>query len=228
MAEITSAAFSPALGKMVALAYVRVAQTQTVRATPTRLCDKLKPMSTAHVTVPLLQRDDQLTPDEFLDRWDAMPNLKFAELIDGVVYLPSPLGPVHAEGDGLVAVWTGTYAAATPGCRMLSNGSWRISSTSVPQPDVALCIRPEYGGQSRDQTNHVVGVPELVAEICESSAAYDLGPKLRLYEKVGVREYITMLPNERQFIWRELFRKRYRTIPPDSDGLLRSRIFPGL
>src|SRR5438132_14167436 len=112
-------------------------------------------MSTAHSILPPLREGDRLTPDEFLRRWEAMPELKRAELIDGIVYMPSPLGPVHAKGDGLIASWMGYYALFTPGCEMLLNGTWRMSRNSVPQPDVALRIAPEYGGRALDETNWV-------------------------------------------------------------------------
>jgi Putative restriction endonuclease len=185
-------------------------------------------MSTAQTLLPPLRAGDRLTLEEFIRRWETMPDLKKAELIDGIVYMPSPVSRAHAESDGLFVGWMFDYAAATPGCRVSINGSWLMSPRSMPQPDSALRILPEYGGRSRNESSYAVGVPELVAEICATSAAYDLGPKLRVYEKAGVPEYITMLLGERQIIWRELFDGRYRPIPPDADGLLRSRVFPGL
>jgi hypothetical protein len=57
-----------------------------------------------------LENGDHLTRDEFERRYEAMPNLKKAELIDGVVYMPSP---VRAEGHGkehaAVMGWFGFY-----------------------------------------------------------------------------------------------------------------------
>ena len=47
--------------------------------------------------VPALQNGDRLTRDEFERRYEAMPNVKKAELIEGTVYMPSP---VHASGHG--------------------------------------------------------------------------------------------------------------------------------
>jgi hypothetical protein len=47
-----------------------------------------------------------------------------------------------------------------------------------PQPDVYLRILPERGGQSGDRGLYAQGAPELVAEICLSSTAYDLHQKL--------------------------------------------------
>ncbi len=47
--------------------------------------------------VPLLENGDQLTRPEFERRYEAMPHLKKAELIEGVVYMPSP---VRYKGHG--------------------------------------------------------------------------------------------------------------------------------
>jgi hypothetical protein len=41
--------------------------------------------------MPPLENGDRLTRDEFERRYEAMPHLKKAELIEGVVYVPSPV-----------------------------------------------------------------------------------------------------------------------------------------
>ena len=41
--------------------------------------------------LPPLENGDRLTRDEFERRYEAMPHLKKAELIEGVVYVPSPV-----------------------------------------------------------------------------------------------------------------------------------------
>jgi len=91
-----------------------------------------------------------------------------------------------------------------------------------------LRIRPERGGQSRLEGKYAAGAPELIVEISHTTAAKDKGVKLRLYERSGVREYITVMPEEQEIVWRELVNGRYREIAPDEDGLYRSRVFPGL
>jgi hypothetical protein len=46
-------------------------------------------MSLAATSLPLeLREGDRLTANEFLRRWEAMPGLKHAELIDRVVFCP--------------------------------------------------------------------------------------------------------------------------------------------
>ena len=61
-----------------------------------------------------------------------------------------------------------------------------------------------------------------------SSLSRDLGIKLDLYRRVGVREYVTVVLESRSVIWRQLLRGRYKEIQPDVDGFLKSAIFPGL
>jgi hypothetical protein len=68
---------------------------------------------TAPVLTPPLSEGDRLTRDEFLRRWEAMPNLKWAELINGVVHMPSPVSEIHGDFHGRLSFWLGTYLAAT-------------------------------------------------------------------------------------------------------------------
>ena len=157
-----------------------------------------------------------------------MPELKHAELIDGVVFMPSPVSNHHAKSHWSVGGWLWLYADLTPGCEGAAEGTWVMGPDDVPQPDVSLRILPERGGQSHDAGNYVGGAPELVVEVSGSSSSRDLGVKLELYRRAGVREYLTVLLKPRQVIWRQLIRSRYKSIEPDSDGLLRSRVFPGL
>jgi Uma2 family endonuclease len=103
-----------------------------------------------------------------------------------------------------------------------------MEKESVPQPDVYLRIVPEAGGQSSETGGYSAGAPELIVEISGSSLSRDLGAKLQLYQRTGVREYLTVILRTQQIIWRELSRGRYREIAPGEDGLLRSRVFPGL
>src|SRR5271166_3715367 len=131
-----------------------------------------------------LRAGQRLTREEFLRRWEAMPEVKFAELIDGVVYMPSPQTSDHGSTELWIATWLGIYILNTPGCAAGSQSTW-LMRQSAPQPDNYLWIRPEYGGQSTIQGKYHAGAPELAAEICFTSAAYDLGVKKALYEAAG-------------------------------------------
>lgn len=181
--------------------------------------------TTALALPPPLREGDQLTAEEFLRRWDAMPDLNRAELIDGIVYMSSPLSDPHANHDHRMNAWLGFYTVFTPGCYASANVTWVISPKSVPQPDVLLRIER---GAKLFQGKYPTEAPELIVEVSHTTFARDSGLKLRLYERSGVQEYLIMRTDKRQCIWNELVDGKYRSIEADSDGLLRSRVFPGL
>ena len=174
-----------------------------------------------------LYAGQRLKREEFLRRWEAMPELKNAELIGGLVYMPSPVSRAHRSYELLLHSWLGRYVERTPGCDGGSNGTWLMLEDS-PQPDADLIILPEYGGQSCVEGAYCAGGPELATEICVSTASYDMGPKLELYRKAGVREYLAVILGEPQVLWQRLIDGRYVAIAAGDDGLLRSQVFPGL
>jgi len=184
-------------------------------------------MSIVETTVPPLVAGDMLTLDEFLRRWEAMPDVKHAELIEGVVYMPSPVGPDHGDVDATLGGWLTVYALSTPGCRPSSNTT-TILRGSAPQPDLHLRLLPEVGGRTRAGKNSLRGAPEFVAEVCVSRTSYDLNRKLRLYEEGKVHEYLAVLMQEEEVRWHRLTRGKFRRIRPDREGVFRSKRFPGL
>jgi len=165
--------------------------------------------------------------EEFLSRCEKLPELERAELIEGVVYVPSPLSLEHASYDFQINGWLAHYKLATPGLQGGSAGTWRMLD-SAPQPDTYLRILPARGGQSGQKGPYAAGAPELVVEVCVTSAKLDLGPKLRLYQKAGVQEYITVEVPEKRIVWRVLEAGAYVAQELPADGIFRSRIFPGL
>src|SRR5256885_8011880 len=141
--------------------------------------------------VPPLERGDKLTRAEFMRRWEAHPEINNAELIGGIVFMASPVSVQHGDMDGDLGTWLGTYKAATPGTATGHNTtSFLLDDT--PQPDIYLRILPEYGGTSWVEGKYLHGVPELLTEICRSSAAYDLHVKLDLYQTAKVPEYLAI------------------------------------
>ncbi|PMB39526.1 hypothetical protein CEN40_23735 [Fischerella thermalis CCMEE 5205] len=180
--------------------------------------------------LPPLESGDRLTRYEFERRYQAMPQNIKAELIEGVVYLASP---VRARGHGRphakIMTWLGTYAAATPGVDLQDNATVRLDADNEPQPDALLRIEPEVGGNSRiSDDDYIEGTPELIVEIAASSAAYDLNDKLNAYRRNGVQEYIVWQSYENRLDWFNLQQGRYVLREPDTDGIIRSQIFPGL
>jgi Uma2 family endonuclease len=179
---------------------------------------------------PSLESGDRLTRDEFERRYHALPHLKKAELIKGVVYVPSPARfNKHAKQQGHVITWLGTYEAHTPGVEMADNSTVILDEESEPQPDGLLRIATECGGQSRiTEDDYLEGAPELAAEIAASSASYDLHDKLEAFREAGVREYIVWRVLDKEIDWFVLRGKNYLRVQPGPDGLLRSKVFPGL
>ena len=184
-------------------------------------------MTNPHLLVNRLITGMTMTRDEFLRAWEDTPDLKNAELIEGIVYVPSPVGLSHAEFDFLVHLWLGTYALHNKQCRGGANATC-LMLESAAQPDTYLRVLPEFGGLSKEEQGRLSGPPELAVEICETSRAMDFGPKLALYQRAGVREYITIETLIPRVQWRILDNGSYRTMEPDSEGILRSEFFPGL
>ena len=180
--------------------------------------------------IPKLEPGDCLTRDEFERRYEAMPECKKAELIEGIVYMPSPVRLArHGEPQADLMTWIGVYKAATPGVRSADNASDRLDLENEPQPDCMLFIDPECGGQVRiSADDYVVGPPELVAEVASSSVSFDRGPKLRMYRRHGVKEYLVWRVHDRVFEWNVLRSGKYEPQEANEEGVLCSEIFPGL
>jgi Uma2 family endonuclease len=180
--------------------------------------------------IPPLENGDRLTRAEFERRYDAMPALKKAELIEGEVYMPSPVRHKrHGHPHTRLVAWLANYETDTPGVEAGDNSSVRLDLDNEPQPDGFLIILPERGGQARiSEDDYIEGAPELVAEVASSSVSYDLGKKLNAYRRSGVREYIVWRVLDRQVDWFVNREGLFEPMPPSADGILRSTVFPGL
>lgn len=182
------------------------------------------------IEIPALTSGDRLTRREFERRYEAMPENFNAELIEGVVYVASPVRFVsHGEPHTRIITWLGLYCAATPGVRMGDNATVRLDPFNEPQPDVILRLEPEAGGKSRiSPDDYIEGAPELIVEIAASSAAYDLYDKKRVYQRSGVQEYLIWQVYERRLDWFYLHEDEYDLLQPDANGITHSQVFPGL
>lgn len=179
--------------------------------------------------IPPLESGDRLSRAEFERRYGAMPRLKKAELIRGVVYVQAAVSAFHGDPHGQIIGWLHVYRAFTPGVMLFDNTTVRLSEDSEPQPDASLRIDHACGGQSRvDKDGYIEGPPELAAEVAASSASYDLHSKLELYRDQGVREYIVWRVYDNELDWFVLREGKYEPLPLGSDGWLRSDGFPGL
>lgn len=180
------------------------------------------------LTIPPLENGDKLTRHEFERRYHAMPNLKKAELIEGVVYVASPVrAKQHGKPHARIMGWLIAYEAATPGVEALDNTTVLLDTDNEPQPDALLRI--ETGGQSRiNKDDYVEGAPELIVEIAASSASYDLHEKLKVYRRNQVQEYLIWRVYDHQFDWFRLQQGEYIQLQANADNIICSQIFPGL
>jgi Uma2 family endonuclease len=186
-------------------------------------------MSTLEDTsAPPLEAGQRLKQPEFHARYHAMPPGIKAELIGGVVVMPSPLGNPHGLVDLNVDVWLGTYKIRTPGTQASSNVTTILGDDNEFQPDCWLRIKPEKGGRTRDVGIYVGGCPELVVEVAASSRSTDLGTKLAEYESAGALEYVVFAIDPDEVFWHVRQGDRLVRIDPDRDGIYRSTAFPGL
>ena len=179
---------------------------------------------------PPLENGDRLPRREFERRYEAAAHLKKAELIEGIVYLPSPVrAESHAQPNNAIATWLGVYSAQTPRVSALDNATVRLDQDNEPQPDALLRIAAAAGGHSRlSADDYIEGAPELVAEIAASSASYDLHAKLNAYRRNGVLEYIVWRPQDSALDWFTLQDGEYQPMAPNAAGVLESERFPGL
>lgn len=193
-------------------------------------------MSTAYqpnvtpAAVPPLEPGDRLTRLEFERRYEAMPHLKKAELIEGVVYMPAAVRHHrHGRPHNYLSHWVASYVTETPGVDCSSDASARLDMDNMPQSDVLLLVLPECGGQCQiSEDDYIENAPELVAEVSSSSVSFDLHTKRNVYRRCGVQEYIVWRVLDRQIDWFILENGEFVAQQPDQDGVYRSRKFPGL
>ena len=174
-----------------------------------------------------LENGESLTRAEFERRYMAMPQVRKAELIEGVVHMPSPVHhSSHSRPHAHLLAWLGAYGAVTPGVDLADNVTVRLDQLNEVQPDALL--RFEKGQSHVSVDDYIEGAPELVAEIASSSTAIDLHRKLHVYLRSGVQEYLVWRTLDKQVDWFELRDGEYVRMLPDDAGRLHSRVFPGL
>lgn len=180
--------------------------------------------------LPPLENGDRLTRSDFERRYEAMPHVKKAELIEGIVYMPSPVRVrSHGKPHGQMMSWVGVYCAATPGVDFADNTTLRLDLDNEPQPDAMLWIDAAAGGRAHvSDDDYLQGSPELIVEVAASSASYDLHAKREVYRRNGVQEYVVWRVYDRQVDWFWLENGQYVTVPPDAEGVIHSRVLPGL
>lgn len=180
------------------------------------------------LSLPPLENGDRLTRLEFEARYERMPYLKKAELIEGVVYMGSPLRiEQHGEPHAHIILWLGFYKALTPHLQLGDNSTVILDEENEPQPDALLRIKK--GGQSDiNQKGYVEGSPEFIAEIAASTVSIDLHDKKRAYQRDRVQEYLVWRFYDKKIDWFRLKEGKYTQLQPNEEGIIKSEIYPGL
>ena len=188
--------------------------------------------SPAPARVPTLVNGDHLTRREFHRRYEAMPEHVRAELIEGIVFMASPVNARrHGRPHLILSRWLGRYLDRTP----VLDDHASLDSTVVlddenePQPDLLLTLPTSLGGRAEeDADGYLVGPPTLAIEVAASSAAIDLHRKLDAYRRNGVAEYLVWRTDDAAVDFFLLRGDRYDRQSLDAGGLLKSEAFPGL
>lgn len=184
----------------------------------------------AQAAVPRLHNGDRLTRVEFERRYLAMPEVKKAQLIEGIVYMPSPVRHTqHGKPHAIVVGWLTYYLSKTPQVEISDNATSRLDEDNEPQPDAMLLLPKKMGGTAWiDDDGYVSGAPDLVCEVSASSVSIDMHAKLNAYRRNGVREYLVLRTEDQAIDWFTLVDGQYQPQTPDEAGRLRSKLFPGL
>jgi hypothetical protein len=191
-------------------------------------------MSTAEharprTTLPPLVAGQRLDQPTFHERYEAMPPDTRAELVGGIVYMPSPMRLDHGDESRIVAGWLDNYQRLTPGVEGGDAATVKLDLRGEPQPDHHLRIPAERGGGTDvDAEGYLTGAPELIVEIARSSRKFDLGKKKTDYERAGVREYLVVQLDPDRIHWFIRRREQFEDLAPGPDGIYRSQVFPGL
>ncbi len=180
----------------------------------------LQPAST------ILENGDRLSREEFERRY-AASTIKKAELIEGVVFVASPLRfTTHGKPHALMVTWLSLYRLNDPELELGIEPTVRLDPDNEVQPDIVL-FRPKSNTQI-DPDGYLTGSPDLIVEIAASSASYDLHSKKDIYERNGVKNYIVWRTLDKEIDWFVLDKGVYRRLEPDTQGLICSDQFEGL
>lgn len=152
-----------------------------------------------------------LTADDFLE-W--LTPERHADLIDGEIFMHSPVSIRHADllnfVDGLLRAYIDRHGLGRLYREVVAV---RLASRNVFLPDLAF-VREERKAIIRE--NHIEGAPDLVVEVLSSRTAdRDVGPKFAEYEQHGVTEYWVLDP---ETLAHRLYRRNGDILVEYADG----------
>ena len=168
--------------------------------------------------------------EEFHRRYELTPEDFRAELVEGVVYVASPVRfSVHDEQTILVRDWLGEYRRRNPETTKVAHeASVYLDGRNEYHPDATLFKTTGDAQLKELPTRYLSGAPELVVEVSASTMSRDLTDKYRAYERNGVQEYIVWRVLDEAIDWFRLGNGKFARVEPDADGIIESAVFPGL
>jgi Uma2 family endonuclease len=106
------------------------------------------------------------------------------ELLSGQIVEMSPIGKRHWELHARLVRYL--HTVLPDGFMVVGQGSFPLGDTDEPQPDIAIVrCHPTNPRRAADP----VAIVGLI-EIADSSLAQDIGPKMRLYARFEVADYL--------------------------------------
>jgi len=156
------------------------------------------------------------------------PEDRKAELIDGVMIMPSPPLVVHERMQGFLSTLLRLYVEEKEiGEVFGSRTAVELELFYAPEPDILFVSKERLHiiGEKG-----ILGAPDFVIEILSASTAMkDQGEKRILYEKFGVKEYWVVNPLTYEVL-RYFFRegKFGLAVPADLRNPVEVSLFPDL
>lgn len=167
---------------------------------------------------------ERITAEEFFR--DA-PEERKAELIDGVMVMPSPALVTHERLQRfLLTLLTLFVEEHNLGEVLGSRTAVALDRLNAPEPDILFVARARA---NMIREKGVFGAPDLVIEILSAGTARnDRGPKFAAYERAGVRELWLIDPygpaGTEFYHWTN---GRFQRVDADAGGILRSAAVAG-
>lgn len=177
--------------------------------------------------LPLLYDGLRLDRVTFHRLYEASPELKRVQLIEGIVHMPSPMRFVqHANPQTCINGWLFCYVTQTPGVNTGGSATLKIDDENEFEPDGMLFY--DNGQLIIADDGYLEGVPELAVEVTASTFTIDSKEKFRVYEKHGVKEYLLWNTEAGTITWYARHKDKFVPMKSNRAGILKSKIFPGL
>ncbi len=109
------------------------------------------------------------------------------ELLDGRIVRMPPIGLRHWTRHATIVNYLNDVLRGR--ATIVGQGSFPLGPSNEPQPDIAILAPRPYERDGRGPEPHEIFA---VVELASSSLAIDLGPKLRIYARHGIADYLVL------------------------------------